>query len=176
MTDTLLQIRDRLQTQDQLLSQLQDGTCTDCEPILDQTRDMLHTQLRQVEDGLADPQGFIYRHRNQARSCHARTDRYAEVPVQLNPMSLPRSRLQLKVPLLLRRNPAPQLWMVQDYRTETWEHLSRRMAQALDQVNKILMLQPSRSRMEQKMVPGSKVAERMSNSPVPESGGQGGRP
>ena len=31
-TDTLLQIRDRLQTQDQLLSQLQDGTCTDCKP------------------------------------------------------------------------------------------------------------------------------------------------
>jgi len=66
VTDTLLQIRDRLQTQDQLLSQLQDGTCTDCEPILDQTRDMLQTQLRQVEDGLADPQGFVNRHQNQS--------------------------------------------------------------------------------------------------------------
>jgi hypothetical protein len=65
VTDTLLQIRDRLQTQDRLLSQLQDGTCADCEPILEQTRDMLRTQLGQVEDGLADPQGFIYRHRNQ---------------------------------------------------------------------------------------------------------------
>jgi hypothetical protein len=65
VTDTLLQIRDRLQTQDQLLSQLQDGTCADCEPILLQTRDMLHTQLSDVEDGLADPAGFVYRHRNQ---------------------------------------------------------------------------------------------------------------
>jgi hypothetical protein len=65
VTGTLLQIRDRLQTQDQLLSQLQDGTCTDCEPILKRTRDMLHTQLGEVEAGLADPQGFIYRHRNQ---------------------------------------------------------------------------------------------------------------
>jgi hypothetical protein len=65
VTDTLLQIRDRLQTQDQLLNQLQDGSCADCEPILQQTRDMLHTQLGDVEDGLADPQGFIYRHRNQ---------------------------------------------------------------------------------------------------------------
>jgi hypothetical protein len=65
VTTSLLQIRNRLQTQDRLLTQLQDGTCTDCAPILQQTRDMLQTQLRQVEDGLADPQGFIYRHRNQ---------------------------------------------------------------------------------------------------------------
>ncbi len=66
VTDTLLLIRDRLQTQDRLLDKLQDGTCTDCEPILDQTRDMLRLQLNQVADGLADPQGFVYRHRNQA--------------------------------------------------------------------------------------------------------------
>ena len=65
VTDTLLQIRDQLQTQDRLLDQLQDGSCADCEPALDQTRDMLRDQLRQVEDGLADPAGFIYRHRNQ---------------------------------------------------------------------------------------------------------------
>jgi hypothetical protein len=64
VTDTLLQIRDQLRTQDQLLDQLQDGSCADCEPAIDQTRDMLRDQLRQVEDGLADPQGFIYRHRN----------------------------------------------------------------------------------------------------------------
>jgi hypothetical protein len=65
VTKTLLQIRDRLQTQDRLLDQLQDGTCADCKPILEQTRDMLRTQLGQVEDGLADPQGFVNRHRNQ---------------------------------------------------------------------------------------------------------------
>jgi len=61
----LMQIRDRLQTQDRLLSQLQDGTCSDCEPALDQTRDMLREQLRLVEDGLSDPAGFIHRHRSQ---------------------------------------------------------------------------------------------------------------
>jgi hypothetical protein len=66
VTNTLLQIRDRLQTQDRLLSQLQDGTCADCEPILEQTRDMIQTQLAQVENGLADPRGFVNRHRNQA--------------------------------------------------------------------------------------------------------------
>jgi hypothetical protein len=65
VTDALLQIRDQLQTQDRLLDQLQDGSCTDCEPILDQTRDMLRDQLRLVEDGLADPAGFTHRHRNQ---------------------------------------------------------------------------------------------------------------
>jgi hypothetical protein len=77
MTTTLLQIRDRLQTQDRLLTRLQDGTCTVCEPILEQTREMLQTQLRQVEDGLTDPQGFVNRHRNQAGIT---TPEPAEVP------------------------------------------------------------------------------------------------
>jgi len=82
VTDTLLQIRDRLQTQDQLLSQLQDGTCADCEPILDQTRDMLRLQLNQVTDGLADPQGFVYRHQNQMGIATAEP---TEVPVTDEP-------------------------------------------------------------------------------------------
>jgi hypothetical protein len=82
VTDTLLQIRDQLQTQDQLLSQLQDGSCADCEPILQQTRDMLHTQLADVEDGLADPQGFIHRHHNQAGIT---TTESTEVPVTAEP-------------------------------------------------------------------------------------------
>jgi len=78
VTDTLLLIRDRLQTQDRLLDKLQDGTCTDCEPILDQTRDMLRLQLNQVADGLADPQGFVYRHQNQSGIA---TAELTEVPV-----------------------------------------------------------------------------------------------
>jgi hypothetical protein len=82
VTDTLLQIRDRLQTQDQLLSQLQDETCADCEPILDQTRDMLRLQLDQVADGLADPQGFVYRHQNQMGIATAEP---TEVPVTDEP-------------------------------------------------------------------------------------------
>ncbi len=85
VTTTLLQIRDRLQTQDQLLSQLQDGSCIDCEPILERTRDMLHTQLSQVEDGLADPQGFVYRHRNQSGIA---TVEPTEVPVTDEPTQI----------------------------------------------------------------------------------------
>ena len=65
VTDTLLIIRERLQTQDQLLSQLKDGSCVDCEPIVARTRAMLHTQQAEVENGLNDPQGFIRRHRHQ---------------------------------------------------------------------------------------------------------------
>lgn len=83
---TLLQIRDRLQTQDQLLSRLQDGTCTDCEPTLERTRDMLHVQLTDVENGLADPQGFIHRHRNQAGIATAQpTDQPTEISVTDEP-------------------------------------------------------------------------------------------
>jgi hypothetical protein len=45
------------------MSQLQDGTCTDCEPILLQTREMLRAQLVEVESSLADP--GIFRNQNQ---------------------------------------------------------------------------------------------------------------
>lgn len=55
MAASLDQIRVHLQTQDQLMSQLQDGSCTECEPILKQTRDMLRTHLGQVEGDLANP-------------------------------------------------------------------------------------------------------------------------
>jgi len=86
VTDTLLQIRDQLQTQDRLLDQLQDGSCADCEPTLDQTRDMLRDQLRLVEDGLADPAGFIHRHRNQNGMP---TPEPTEVPVTEEPTAVP---------------------------------------------------------------------------------------
>jgi hypothetical protein len=84
VTDTLSQIRDQLQTQDRLLDKLQDGTCADCEPILDQTRDMLRDQLRQVEDGLADPAGFVHRHRNGMPTAEP-----TEVPVTEEPTAVP---------------------------------------------------------------------------------------
>lgn len=45
--------------------QLQDGTCAECEPILQQTRKMLHTQLEQVEDSLVDPGTFRNQNQNQ---------------------------------------------------------------------------------------------------------------
>ncbi len=67
MTAALLQIRTQLQTQEQLMAQLQDGagTCLECEPILQQTRDMIQTQLGLVNDGLADPQTFRSQNQNQ---------------------------------------------------------------------------------------------------------------
>jgi hypothetical protein len=65
MLATLEQIRSHLQTQDQLMSQLQDGTCTDCEPILLQTREMLHAQLVEAESNIADPDMFRNQNQNQ---------------------------------------------------------------------------------------------------------------
>lgn len=86
VTDTLRQIRDQLQTQDRLLSQLRDGSCADCEPILQQTRDMLRVQLQDVEDGLSDPQGFIHRHRRQNGMP---TPEPTDVPVTVEPTEVP---------------------------------------------------------------------------------------
>ena len=64
-TVALQQIRTRLQTQEQLMTQLQDGTCQACEPILQQTRDMLQLHLRQLENGLADPETFQSQNQHQ---------------------------------------------------------------------------------------------------------------
>lgn len=86
VTDTLLQIRDQLQTQDRLLDQLRDGSCADCEPALSQTRDMLREQLRLVDDCLADPAGFIHRHRYQNGMP---TPEPTEVPVTEEPTAAP---------------------------------------------------------------------------------------
>ncbi|HET9909563.1 MAG TPA: DUF5667 domain-containing protein [Anaerolineales bacterium] len=67
-TATLQQIRTRLQTQEQLMIQLQDGTCSACEPILQQTRDMLRARLRQIENGLVEPEPFQNQNQNQLRT------------------------------------------------------------------------------------------------------------
>jgi hypothetical protein len=96
VTDTLLQIRDQLRTQDQLLDQLQDGSCADCEPILLRTRDMLHAQLRDIEDGLADPQGFIHRHRSGMP-----TPEPTEVPVTEEPTEVPATEVATEVPVAI---------------------------------------------------------------------------
>lgn len=55
MLKTLEQIQARLRLQEQLMTQAQDGDCADCVPILQQTRDMLQTHLKQVEDGITTP-------------------------------------------------------------------------------------------------------------------------
>ena len=68
MVVTMEQIRTHLQTQEQLMIRLQDGSCTECEPILQQTREMLHNQLGQIESDLIDPEAFRNQNQNQVRT------------------------------------------------------------------------------------------------------------
>jgi len=65
LTQTLLQLRDQLQTQDRIMEQLQTHATTETDPLLTQTRSMLQTRLHLVDQGLADPQGFRYAMTNQ---------------------------------------------------------------------------------------------------------------
>ena len=67
LEQTLLQLRDHLQTQDRIMEQLQTHANAATEPLLTQTRQMLQTHLRLVDVGLADPQGFRYMMENQMR-------------------------------------------------------------------------------------------------------------
>lgn len=70
MIATLSRIQEQLKTQDQQMLHLQGGSCPECEPVLQQARDMLRTQLQEVQNGLADPQSFrsMYRHQNQTHT------------------------------------------------------------------------------------------------------------
>ena len=65
LEQTLLQLRDRLQTQDRIMEQLQLHVDTETEPLLTRTRQMLQIHLQLVDQGLADPQGFQYMMTNQ---------------------------------------------------------------------------------------------------------------
>jgi hypothetical protein len=65
LTQTLLQLRDQLRTQDRIMEQLQTHATAETEPLLTQTRSMLQTRLHLVDQGLADPQGFRYMMTNQ---------------------------------------------------------------------------------------------------------------
>jgi hypothetical protein len=67
LEQTLLQLRDHLQTQDRIMEQLQTHADSTTEPLLTQTRQMLQTRLRLVNEGLADPQGFHHMMENQMR-------------------------------------------------------------------------------------------------------------
>ncbi len=51
----LQQIRMRLQIQEQQMLQLEQGPCAECTPVLRQTREMLQLHLRELENGLKDP-------------------------------------------------------------------------------------------------------------------------
>lgn len=64
-TVALQQIQTRLQTQEQLMTQLQDGACPACEPVLQQTQEMLQLHLRQLENGPTGPETFQSQNQNQ---------------------------------------------------------------------------------------------------------------
>lgn len=64
-TATLQRIRTQLQTQEQMMSRLQDGTCMECEPVLLQTREMLRTQLRQMDGDPESSQPAPNQNQNQ---------------------------------------------------------------------------------------------------------------
>lgn len=63
----LERIRTRLQTQEQRMLQLEQGSCTDCIPVLRRTREMLRLHLGEVEDGLGHPGGQQNQNQNQLR-------------------------------------------------------------------------------------------------------------
>jgi uncharacterized membrane protein YgcG len=85
MAAALEQIRAHLQSQEQLMIQLQDGTCTGCDPILQQTREMLRTQLGQVESDLVDPGTF--RNQNQ----HQNQVQTTQTPVATDSLVIPQT-------------------------------------------------------------------------------------
>ena len=61
----LQQIQTRLQTQEQQMLKLEQGTCTECVPAIQQTREMLRLQLGEVENGLTDPGALQNQNQNQ---------------------------------------------------------------------------------------------------------------
>ena len=67
LSQTLLQLREQLQTQERLMTQLQTHANEETEPLLTRTRQMIQNQLRLVEQGIADPQQFRHTMRNQMR-------------------------------------------------------------------------------------------------------------
>jgi hypothetical protein len=74
------QIQTRLQTQEQLMDQLQQGNCTECAPVLQQTRDMLQIQLRDVESGLATPEGVQNQNQFQNQTQNQNQVRVTQTP------------------------------------------------------------------------------------------------
>ena len=61
----LQQIRTRLQTQEQQMILLEQGTCTGCIPVLRQTREMLQLQLRKMEKDPTEPGALQNQNQNQ---------------------------------------------------------------------------------------------------------------
>lgn len=74
----LQQLRTHLQTQQQLMEQK--SSCTNCEPVLQQTRNMLRTQLREVEGDLATPAPAPLQLQNQNQNQYQNQVRTTQTP------------------------------------------------------------------------------------------------
>ncbi len=85
----LQQIRTRLQTQEQLMDQLQQRMCADCEPALKQTRDMLQIQRRVVESGLATPEAIQNQNQLQNQTQNQNQLRTTQTPRATNTIIRP---------------------------------------------------------------------------------------
>jgi hypothetical protein len=76
----LQQIRTRLQTQEQQMLQLEQGTCTECIPVLRQTREMLQLHLGEVENGLAEPGALQDQNHDQTQTQNQNQLRINQTP------------------------------------------------------------------------------------------------
>jgi hypothetical protein len=83
------QIQTRLQTQEQLMDQLQRGNCIECAPVLQQTREMLQIQLRDVESGLATPEGVQNQNQFQNQTQNLNQVRVTRTPQPTDAISVP---------------------------------------------------------------------------------------
>lgn len=77
----LQQIRTRLQTQEQQMLQLEQGTCTECIPVLRQTREMLQLHLGEVENGFAEPGALQDQNQDQTQMQNQNQLRINQTPL-----------------------------------------------------------------------------------------------
>ena len=80
----LLQLQERLRTQEHIMEQLQTHANPGNGAVLTRTRLMLQSQLHLVDQGLADPQGFRYMIQN-----HVQAGQDEEIPPGLNQQGEP---------------------------------------------------------------------------------------
>jgi len=76
----LRQMQTRLRTQAHLMEQLQQSNCRECVPVLEQTRNMLQTQLREVEGDLATPEPTQNQLPNQNQNQYQNQVRTTQTP------------------------------------------------------------------------------------------------
>lgn len=80
----LQKIQTRLRTQEQQMSQLSLGTCRSCDPILQQTREMLRLHLSEVQSELATPVPTQNQFQNQNQIQNQNQTRATQTPQTLH--------------------------------------------------------------------------------------------